>query len=239
MRLLWVFLLTTAVLIKNIEGSGGKSSWEGGNSWKGGKGWKGGKDHWKGGKGWKGGSWKGGKASPLEACPKGKNLNVISTTQIGWVAISTVLPKNRDCVCGLTCQFSAIRNIWGNCPRSSNLDVIFGRTRDLRALRAPSFARSGTSIKCCISDVWIPPRKNQQKTYCNIISQFSDVVDTAATTPGFKTLVKLVKDFDLVDTLKKANAVTIFAPTDDAFDKLPPGTLKKLTKQEAKEVLLT
>ena len=72
MRLLWVFLLTTAVLIKNIEGSGGKSSWEGGNSWKGGKGWKGGKDHWKGGKGWKGGSWKGGMASPLEACPKGK-----------------------------------------------------------------------------------------------------------------------------------------------------------------------
>ena len=87
--------------------------------------------------------------------------------------------------------------------------------------------------------VWIPPRKNQQKTYCNIISLFLDVVDTAASTPGFKTLVKLVKDFDLADTLKKANAVTIFAPTDDVFDKLPPGTLKKLTKQEAKEVLLT
>ena len=90
-----------------------------------------------------------------------------------------------------------------------------------------------------VAEVWIPPRKNQQKTYCNIISLFSDVVDTAASTPGFKTLVKLVEDFDLVDTLKKANAVTIFAPTDDAFDKLPPGILEKLTKQEAKEVLLT
>ena len=86
--------------------------------------------------------------------------------------------------------------------------------------------------------VWIPPRRNQQKTDCNIISLFLDIVDTVRSTPGFKTLVKLVKDFDLVDTLKKAKAVTIFAPTDDAFDKLPPGTLKKLTKKEAKEVLL-
>ena len=68
---------------------------------------------------------------------------------------------------------------------------------------------------------------------------FVDVVDVAVSTPGFKTLVKLVTDLGLVDTLKKANEVTIFAPTDEAFDKLPKGTLDKLSTDEAKKIVLT
>ena len=68
---------------------------------------------------------------------------------------------------------------------------------------------------------------------------FVDVVDVAVSTPGFKTLVKLVTDLGLVDTLKKAKEVTAFAPTDEAFDKLPKGTLDKLTKEQAKKIVLT
>merc|ERR1712136_405130 len=58
-----------------------------------------------------------------------------------------------------------------------------------------------------------------------------DVVDVAVSSPGFKTLVKLVTDLGLVDTLKKAKEVTVFAPTDEAFD--------KLSKEKAKKIVLT
>ena len=61
----------------------------------------------------------------------------------------------------------------------------------------------------------------------------------AVSTPGFKTLVKLVTDLGLVETLKKAKEVTVFAPNDKAFDKLPNGTLDKLSKEEAKKIVLT
>ena len=116
MRLLWVFLLTTAVLIKNIEGSGGKSSWEGGNSWKGGKGWKGGKDHWKGGKGWKGGSWKGGKASPLESCPKGKIWLLFPPHKLaGWQS-QRYCRRTEIMSVALLVNLLAIRNIWWQLP---------------------------------------------------------------------------------------------------------------------------
>merc|ERR1711935_645047 len=48
-----------------------------------------------------------------------------------------------------------------------------------------------------------------------------DVVDIAVGNPDFSTLVKIVSDLGLVETLKNAEAVTIFAPNDAAFAKLP------------------
>jgi len=47
-----------------------------------------------------------------------------------------------------------------------------------------------------------------------------------------------VTDLGLVDTLKKAEALTIFAPNDKAFAKLPEGTLESLTPEQAKEIVL-
>jgi len=47
-----------------------------------------------------------------------------------------------------------------------------------------------------------------------------------------------VTDLDLVDTLKNAEALTIFAPNDKAFSKLPAGTLESLTPEQAKEIVL-
>merc|ERR1712153_95249 len=65
-----------------------------------------------------------------------------------------------------------------------------------------------------------------------------DVVDIAVGNPDFSTLVKIVSDLGLVETLKNAEAVTIFAPNDAAFAKLPAGTLESLTPEQAKEIVL-
>jgi len=61
-----------------------------------------------------------------------------------------------------------------------------------------------------------------------------DIVDTAASAGSFNTLVAAVKAADLVDTLKGDGPFTVFAPTDDAFAKLPAGTLDDLLKPENK-----
>ena len=65
-----------------------------------------------------------------------------------------------------------------------------------------------------------------------------DVVDVAVGAGAFTTLVKIVSDLGLVDTLKGAEALTVFAPSDDAFAKLPAGTLESLTPDQAKEIVL-
>lgn len=64
-----------------------------------------------------------------------------------------------------------------------------------------------------------------------------DIVDTAVGAGSFKTLVAAVKAADLVGTLKGAGPFTVFAPTDEAFAKLPPGTVASLLKPENKAKL--
>jgi len=62
----------------------------------------------------------------------------------------------------------------------------------------------------------------------------ADIVDTAVAAGTFKTLVAAVQAADLVDTLKGAGPFTVFAPTDDAFAKLPKGTVEGLLKDKPK-----
>lgn len=64
-----------------------------------------------------------------------------------------------------------------------------------------------------------------------------DIVDTAVAAGSFKTLAKALKAADLVETLKGAGPFTVFAPTDEAFAKLPAGTLDALLKPENKSKL--
>jgi len=70
-------------------------------------------------------------------------------------------------------------------------------------------------------------------------AQTKDIVDTAVGAGTFKTLVKLLTDAGLVDTLKGAGPFTVFAPTDDAFAKVPKATLDALAadKNKLKAVL--
>ncbi len=65
-----------------------------------------------------------------------------------------------------------------------------------------------------------------------------DIVDTATKAGNFTTLVAAVKAAGLVDTLKGPGPFTVFAPTDEAFKKLPAGTLESLLKPENKEQLV-
>ncbi|HSS95550.1 MAG TPA: fasciclin domain-containing protein, partial [Terriglobales bacterium] len=64
-----------------------------------------------------------------------------------------------------------------------------------------------------------------------------DIVDTAVAAGSFKTLATALKAADLVDTLKGSGPFTVFAPTDEAFSKLPAGTLDSLLKPENKAKL--
>merc|ERR1711971_94751 len=65
-----------------------------------------------------------------------------------------------------------------------------------------------------------------------------DVVDVAIAAGNFKTLVQLLTDLELVDALREAQAQTIFAPSDEAFAKLPEGTLESLTTEQALAIVL-
>ena len=65
----------------------------------------------------------------------------------------------------------------------------------------------------------------------------NDIVDTAVSAGSFNTLVAAVKAAGLVDTLKSPGPFTVFAPTDEAFAKLPAGTVESLLKPENKDKL--
>ena len=62
----------------------------------------------------------------------------------------------------------------------------------------------------------------------------ADIVDTAVAAGNFNTLVAAVKAAGLVDTLKGPGPFTVFAPTDEAFAKLPAGTVEGLLKDPEK-----
>ena len=66
-----------------------------------------------------------------------------------------------------------------------------------------------------------------------------DIVDTAVTAGDFKTLAAALQAAGLVETLKGAGPFTVFAPTDEAFAKLPAGTVEDLLKPENKEKLVS
>ena len=65
----------------------------------------------------------------------------------------------------------------------------------------------------------------------------SDIVDTAVAAGSFNTLVAAVQAAGLVDALKADGPFTVFAPTDEAFGKLPEGTVENLLKPENLEQL--
>ena len=71
----------------------------------------------------------------------------------------------------------------------------------------------------------------------NAAAQPKDIVQTAVAAGSFNTLAKALEAAGLVQTLKGAGPFTVFAPTDEAFAKLPAGTVDDLLKPENKEKL--
>ena len=70
------------------------------------------------------------------------------------------------------------------------------------------------------------------------LAQAKDIIETAASAGSFKTLVAAIEAAGLEDTLKGAGPFTVFAPTDEAFAKLPSGTVEMLLKPENKDQLV-
>ncbi len=68
----------------------------------------------------------------------------------------------------------------------------------------------------------------------SLSAQAADIVDTAVAAGNFKTLVTALKEAGLVDTLKGPGPFTVFAPTDEAFAKIPKADLDKLLANKAK-----
>ena len=69
-------------------------------------------------------------------------------------------------------------------------------------------------------------------------AETKDIVDTAVAAGSFKTLAAALKAADLIDTLKGAGPFTVLAPTDEAFAKLPAGTVDDLLKPQNKAKLV-
>ena len=65
-----------------------------------------------------------------------------------------------------------------------------------------------------------------------------DIVDVASKSGVFNTLIAAAKAAGLVEALKGEGPITVFAPTDDAFAKLPEGTIESLLKPENKDKLI-
>jgi uncharacterized surface protein with fasciclin (FAS1) repeats len=90
-----------------------------------------------------------------------------------------------------------------------------------------SFAKMAVGLAAAVALVVgsnVPARTDARK----------DVVENAIEAGSFKTLATALEAAGLVDTLKGAGPFTVFAPTDEAFAKLPPGTLEALLQDRAK-----
>ncbi len=77
-----------------------------------------------------------------------------------------------------------------------------------------------------------------QASSCSVAKESKDIVAVAAGAGTFNTLVAAVKAAGLVETLQGAGPFTVFAPTDEAFAKLPAGTVESLLKPENKQKLI-
>jgi uncharacterized surface protein with fasciclin (FAS1) repeats len=71
----------------------------------------------------------------------------------------------------------------------------------------------------------------------SIKEETSNIIGVAVGNENFSTLVAAVKAADLVETLSGTGPFTVFAPTNDAFEKLPEGTITTLLKPENKATL--
>ncbi|MGB1125813.1 MAG: fasciclin domain-containing protein [Phycisphaeraceae bacterium] len=82
-----------------------------------------------------------------------------------------------------------------------------------------------------------PSQCNKSKDKTVQVAAQMDIVDTAVAAGSFKTLAAALGAADLVDALKSDGPFTVFAPTDEAFAKLPKGTVETLLKPENKALL--
>lgn len=99
--------------------------------------------------------------------------------------------------------------------------------------------RFSNGIVHVIDKVMLPPRKKTEFTSTAKEPKEMDIVDTAVAAGKFKTLAAALKSAGLIETLKSKGPFTVFAPTDEAFAKLPKGTVENLLKPENRDKLVS
>ncbi|PZO37278.1 MAG: fasciclin [Pseudanabaena frigida] len=101
---------------------------------------------------------------------------------------------------------------------------------------------AGLAIATASLLVTLPALANEQQTTPTVkkvaAAPTGNIVQVAVANGSFKTLVAAVKASGLVDTLSGKGPFTVFAPTDEAFAKLPKGTVETLLKPENKAILV-
>ena len=89
-----------------------------------------------------------------------------------------------------------------------------------------------------VDSVLIPPEPTTTTTTTpTTTTVVPSIVEIALSDENFSTLVAALRAADLVETLQGAGPLTVFAPTNDAFNKLPTGALESLLLPENKELL--
>jgi len=98
-------------------------------------------------------------------------------------------------------------------------------------------AMSSTAVGQCEYSKQSKERMETNIVMASETAPTKDIVDTAVSAGSFNTLAKALQAAGLVDALKGKGPFTVFAPTDEAFAKLPKGTLESLLRPESKEKL--
>lgn len=106
------------------------------------------------------------------------------------------------------------------------MSIRISATRALCVAGLAFFASAPAMAQCCES--------GEPKATVSAVAAPKDIVATAVGAGSFKTLVTAVKAAGLVEVLQGPGPFTVFAPTDEAFAKLPAGTLEALLKDKAK-----
>jgi uncharacterized surface protein with fasciclin (FAS1) repeats len=105
--------------------------------------------------------------------------------------------------------------------------------KHIRIIAVAAFA----AVVTLAPDAFAGECSSSKKSSAATCSNDKDLVAVAAGADNFKTLVAAVKAAGLVETLQGEGPFTVFAPTDEAFAKLPAGTVENLLKPENKEKL--
>lgn len=111
-------------------------------------------------------------------------------------------------------------------------DVVVVSLTGLAAFAGSAFAQCGGSNEASTK----PSHKTSLVAFVNEQAD-KDIVDTAVAAGSFKTLAAALQAAGLVDTLKSKGPFTVFAPTDEAFAKLPKEVVASLLTPEGKEKL--
>jgi uncharacterized surface protein with fasciclin (FAS1) repeats len=110
-------------------------------------------------------------------------------------------------------------------------------TKLLKPLRFAAAAAAVAALSFAGANAVADDHKSDEANYGDKKMAQKDIVDTAVAAGSFNTLATALTEAELIETLKGDGPFTVFAPTDDAFAKLPSGTLETLLKPENSDQL--